>query len=236
MKMRTSQWVIVLLLAAAAQNANAQAAASQPEAGQQFGQIKQAMAENRAKLQKYQWIESTEVSIKGNTKKDEQNACRYAADGTVQKTPIGPPPPPPKEPPRGLRGRVVEKKVDEMKDYMERLKSLISHYAPPDPEKMQQAFQSGKANVNAAGEVATLTFHDYYKQGDQVTFGFDKAAKRLTSFDINTYLDSPQDVVTLTNQFATLSDNTNYLQQTTITSKSKQIEIRKTNSQYTPIP
>jgi len=33
------------------------------------------MAENRAKLHKYERIESTEVSIKGEKKRDEQNGC-----------------------------------------------------------------------------------------------------------------------------------------------------------------
>jgi hypothetical protein len=46
---------------------------------------------------------------------------------------------------------------------------------------------------------------DYYKEGDQVAFGFNVAKKKLASYNVNTYLDDPKkDVVTLTNQFASL--------------------------------
>ena len=201
---------------------------------QKFAQLKQTVADNRAKLRNYQWLETTEVSIKGDTKKDEQKACHYGPDGQVQKTRLGAEPTQ-KDLPGGLRGKMAKKKITEMQDYMTRLKGLISHYAPPDPEKLQVSFNAGKAVMSASSTgVASLTFSDYYKPGDKVTFGFDTAASKLTNYDVNSYLDDQKDVVTLTNQFATLPDNTNYLEQTVLTSKSKEIEIKTTNSNYGP--
>lgn len=201
---------------------------------QRVAELKQSMAENKAKLQRYQWIETTQFNVKGETKKTEQQACHYGPDGKVVKTPIGPPPAPPTSPPRGLKGRVVEKKVDEMKDYMDRLKALTGHYAPPDPARMQTSMQAGKGNLNISSTgLSSLSFSGYYKTGDKVTFGFDSAAKKLRSYDVETYLDSPNNsVVTLQNQFASLPDGTNYLQQTVLDSKSKQIQITTTNSDY----
>ncbi len=118
-----------------------------------------------------------------------------------------------------------------MKDYMDRLKSLIGHYAPPDPQRMQAAMQAGKASTNVSGDVATLTFNDYYKAGDKVAFAFDTQARKVQSYDVNTYLDDPKkDIVTLTNQFASLPDGTNYLQETVLDAKEKQIQIKTTNS------
>jgi hypothetical protein len=177
----------------------------------------------------------TEVSIKGKTRKDEQSQCRYGADGKIQKSPIGPPMAEPKQTPSGLKGRIIEKKAGEMKDYMDRLKNLISHYAPPDPQRIQAAKQAGQANVDVSAGLATLTLHNYYKQGDQVAFSLD-TAKKLRSYDVNTYLDDPKkDVVTLTNQFASLPDGTNYLQQTVLKAQEKQIEITTTNSGCSPV-
>jgi len=141
-----------------------------PEQGQALQQrvaeLKESMAANQAKLRNYQWTQATEVSIKGETKKDEQFQCRYGPDGKVQKTPIGPPPEKKEMPTKGLKGKAVQKKVGEMKDYTDRLKSLISHYAPPDPQKIQAAKQAGHANLDLSGGVATITIHDYYKPGD----------------------------------------------------------------------
>lgn len=202
---------------------------------QRVAELKQTMAANRTALQKYQWIETVQVSLKGENKRTEQNGCHYGPDGKVVKTAMGAPQAP-KEAPRGLRGRVVKKKVGEMKDYMGRLKTLIGHYAPPDPERMQASFQAGKANLNRSSSgVASLSFGDYYKAGDKISIGFDMAAKKLRSYDVDSFLDGPEDVVTLANQFASLPDGTNFLQQTVLTSKSKQIQITTTNSNYTPV-
>jgi len=213
---------------------------SDPQGGQavqqRVAELKESMAANQAKLRRYQWTQATEVSIKGDTKKDEQFQCRYGPDGILQKTQIGPPPEQKEMPTKGLKGRVVQKKVGEMKDYMERLKSLISHYAPPDPQKIQAAKQGGQANLDLSGGVATITVHNYYKQGDQVAFSFDTAAKKLTSYNVNTYLDDPKkDVVTPANQFASLPDGTNYLQQTVLKAEEKQIQITTTNSGHSPV-
>jgi hypothetical protein len=50
---------------------------------------------------------------------------------------------PPQEPSGGRRGRleehIVEKKVGEMKDYMERVAALVHEYVPPNPQKIQAA-------------------------------------------------------------------------------------------------
>ena len=54
--------------------------------------VKQAAAENKQKLQQYTWIETIQLTLKGDPKPPTQNSCRYGPDGQVQKTPLGPPP------------------------------------------------------------------------------------------------------------------------------------------------
>lgn len=221
----------MLLVVAASALWSQETGAGKAALQQRVAELKASVAANQANLKKYQWLQTTQVSIKGETKKEERAQCRYGPDGQLQKTPIGAPAPAPKTP-RGVRGRVVEKKVEEMKDYMDRLKSLIGHYAPPDPQRMQAAAQSGNANLNIAqGGVATLTLNDYYKPGDKVAFALDTATKKLKSYDVNTYLDDPKkDIVTMTNRFASLPDGTNYLEQTVLDAAAKQIQVKTTNS------
>src|SRR5262249_337560 len=50
--------------------------------------LKQSLAANQAALGQYSWIETTQVSLKGEVKKQEQKQCFYGADGKVQKTPM----------------------------------------------------------------------------------------------------------------------------------------------------
>lgn len=227
-----SMLLVVAIAAAWAQDQPSGSSATK----EKVAQLKQAVAANQAKLHGYQWTQTTQVALKGETKKDSEYTCLYGPDGKVRKTLVGEPPPQKELPTRGLKGKIVQKKVGEMKDYTERLKSLVSHYAPPNPEMIQAAMQAGKSSLNVSGGVATITFADYYKPGDKVAFGFETAAKKLQSYDVNTYLDDPKkDIVTLTNQFASLPDGTNYLQQTVLNAQGKQLVMTTTNSGYTKI-
>jgi hypothetical protein len=61
-----------------------------------------------------------------NTKVD---MCRYGPDGKVQKTPVVEPEPAEKK--RGLRGKVVAKKVGEMKEELEAAVALVQQYPRP---------------------------------------------------------------------------------------------------------
>jgi hypothetical protein len=56
---------------------------------QRIGEFKQTLAQSQAQMRTYQWVETTEISLKGEVKKREQNECRYGPDGKVQKTPVG---------------------------------------------------------------------------------------------------------------------------------------------------
>jgi len=53
--------------------------------------------------------------------------------------------------------------------------------------------QAGKAYVDSPGGVATVTFDDSYKQGDKLSLAFDTAAKKIRSYDVNTYPDDPKE-------------------------------------------
>src|SRR5208282_1301720 len=108
--------------------------------------VKQAMAANAQKLHQYQWIETTQLTLKGDPKPPTQDSCQYGPDGTVQKTPIGPPPPQPSGGP--FMRRIIERKEAEMKQYMGEVKGVLAMYLPPDPQKMEQVKQAGNLSVN----------------------------------------------------------------------------------------
>src|SRR5208283_4742833 len=110
-------WVMIAVLAlAAAFPLLAQDSAIQ----EKMAAVKQAMAANAQKLHQYQWIETTQLTLKGDPKPPTQDSCQYGPDGTVQKTPFGPPP----EQPSGgrLKERIIERKEEEIKEYMGQVK------------------------------------------------------------------------------------------------------------------
>jgi len=202
------------------------------ELQQKAAAIKQSLAENKQKLHQYQWTETTQLTLKGNAKPPKASMCRYGPDGQVQKTPMSAPPP---ESSGGrLKQRVIEKKKEEMQDYMGQVKTLLAMYVPPDPQKISQAVQAGKAslNPNPDAQSVAITFKDYAQPGDQMTVLFDTSTKKVTGLKVNTYMDDPKDVVTLAVQMASLPDGTNYVQQTVLDATAKQIQVTTTNSNY----
>jgi hypothetical protein len=197
---------------------------------QRLAVVKQSVAENQQRLHQYQWVETTQLTLKGDAKPPRQSLCQYGPDGTVQKTPMGPPPEPPSG--RRVKQRIIEKKTEEMQQYMGQVKSLLGMYVPPDPQKIGQAYQAGKVSLNPAASGVNLVFTDYAQPGDQMTLFFDTAVRKVSSVNVNTYMDDPKDRVTLTVQMASLPDGTNYAQQTVLDATAKKLLVTTTNSNY----
>jgi hypothetical protein len=192
--------------------------------------VKMAMAENAQKLRQYQWIETTQVTLNGEAKPPRQDSCQYGPDGTMQKTPIGPPPAPPTGGP--FMQRIIKRKEAEMQQYMAGVKSLLAQYLPPDPGKMEHAKQAGNFSLSPGQGAVNLVFKNYAQAGDQMTLTFDITAKKVAAVSVNTYFNDPQDAVTLQVQMASLPDGTNYAQQTTLNATAKNLVVVTTNSNY----
>ena len=195
---------------------------------QRLGEVKQSIAQNQAQLKQYAWTETTVVSLKGDEKKRTQNDCKYGPDGKLKKTPVGDAPPPQSKGRKGIKGKIVANKIDDMKKYMDRVASLVKRYLPPDPKAMQSAFKSGKATLDAAS--GTLEFHDYVKPGDKLTFAFDAATRKLTSIEVTTFLDDPKDKVAVKANFSSLADGTNFMEESVLDASAKEIQVKTTNS------
>jgi|HubBroStandDraft_5_1064220.scaffolds.fasta_scaffold50122_2 hypothetical protein len=220
----------LMIVAAIALAASLASIAQNPEVQQKFAAAQQAAAQNKARLRQYQWTETTQITLNGEQKPPSENLCQYGPDGQVQKTPIGPPP---QQPSGGrLKQRVIEKKKAEMADYMGDVKGVLSMYVPPDPDKMQQAFQAGKVSLNPAGSVLNIVFTNYAQPGDSMTLVFDPAIKKIISLSVNTYMGQAKDAVTLQVQMAGLPDGTSYPQQTILNATAKNLVVTTTNSNY----
>jgi len=221
-------------------------AAQQPDAAsakqEKVAALKQSLAANQAALKTSSWTETTEISLKGEVKKQEQKQCQYGPDGKVQKTPIpGAEPASQPQQESGGRGRrggavkkaIVEEKVGEMKDYMQQVAALVHEYVPPDPQKIQAAQAAGNVSVQPSGGLVTMTIKNYNKPGDSLALGFDSAAKKIRSYTVNSYLKDPKDdPVKLDVTFASLADGTNYPGQSVLDAPGKKIQVKVTNSGY----
>jgi hypothetical protein len=213
-------------------------AGSNPELQQKIAALKQSMAANKQRLHHYQWVETQQITLKGEQKPEKVFQCSYGPNGQIQKIPLGNQPQQQQGRQGGrLRERIVEKKTEEMKDYMQQVQSLLSMYVPPNAELIQQAVQKHNVSIDktVGSGITQLVIHNYAKQGDQLTLGFNAAAKKIESVNVNTYMDDPKDAVTLAVTMASLPDGTNYTQQTVLNATQKQIQVTTSNSNYAKI-
>jgi hypothetical protein len=203
---------------------------------QKLAALKQSAAANKQKLHQYQWVETQTLTLKGEQKPPKSNLCSYGPNGQIQKVPIGEQQ---AQQPSGRQGRlkerVIEKKTDEMQDYMQQVKGVISMYVPPEAQLMEKAFQAHNVSIVPGGGAPQLVFKNYAQPGDQMTIAFDMATKKIQTLNVNTYLGDAKDAITLAVQFASLPDGTNYAAQTVLNAPSKQISVTTTNTNYSKL-
>ena len=201
------------------------------ELQQKLAAAKQNAAANQKALLSYSWLEKTELSLKGEVKNTKVDMCRYGPDGKVQKTPVVTPPPPEKK--RGLKGKIVANKTEEMKEELEAAVALVHQYLPPSPDMMQVVMNAGTASISQAGPGrASLKFPGYVKANDALTLTFDTAVKSLQQIDVTTWLDEPDNVVTFKVAMAALPDGTSHPETVVLGIPKSKVEVRITKSNY----
>lgn len=216
---------VVLVGVVAARPASAQ------DLKEKLAAVKQAAAANQQALRSYTWLEKTELSLKGELKATKVDSCRYGPDGKVQKTPVVQPPPPEKK--RGLKGKIVAKKTGEMKEELEASVALVQKYVPPAPDMIQVVMNAGTASLSQAGpNMVAFTFPGYAKQGDALKVTFDKGITSLQQIDVNTWLDKPEEVVTLHVAMLSLPNGVSFPGTILLTIASTKMQVRITKSNY----
>jgi hypothetical protein len=207
-------------------------AVAQPSVAERVVALKASLGASQAALKQYEWIETTAVSLKGDEKSRKQERCYYGADGGVTKVPLTATPPPAKK--RGLRGKIVENKKEELTDYMKNAVVLVKSYVPPNPAKIQAAKDAGKVSIEVLqpGKRARLNFRDYAKPGDSLGIEVDLANNRPLGLTVATYLDDAKDAVTLDVRMGQLTDGTTYASDITLDAKAKNLKVAVQNSGY----
>jgi hypothetical protein len=221
------------------------AAQAPPSPDQLVAALKQNLADSQKKLRQYEWIETTAISLKGEEKSRKQQRVYYGADGKLTKVPMGEPKPAAEPSGGGGRGRrgggrikesIIENKKDDMVEYMGKASALIQQYVPPDPALIQKAKDAKNLSVapQPDGKVR-LAFKDYVQPKDMMNIDVDAKAALLSAINIATYLEKPEDTVTLDVRFGTLADGTSYTSQTALEAKAKNIRVVVENSGHRPL-
>jgi len=198
---------------------------------QKLAAVKQSVAANQQALRSYTWLEKTELMLKGEVKSTKVDSCRYGPDGTVQKTPVVQPPPPEKK--RGLRGKIIANKTEEMKEELQATVALVQQYVPPDPGMIQVVINAGTASLNQAGpDLVAFTFPGYTKRGDALTITFDKAITGVRQLDVKTWLEKPEEPATLRVVMQSMPNGISFPGSIVLSIPASKLEVRITKSNY----
>src|SRR5229473_2019752 len=202
------------------------------EVQQRVAALKQSVAQDQKNIRQYEWIETTVISLKGEEKSRQQKQCYYGAEGSLQKVTVNASPPPAKK--RGLRGRIIENKKEELTDYMKAAVALVKTYVPPNPERIQAVKEAGKASLTlpGAGRGVRVNLSDYAKPGDLLSVEVDPASNRVIGLTVATYLDDAKDAVTLDVRFSSHQDGTGYPATEALVATAKNLSVNVTNSGY----
>ncbi len=231
MKMKPLTWMAAL---AAAGALPVLGSAQGSDLGDRVMALKASLERDSGVLRKMEWIETTSILYKGEEKSNKQERCYYGAEGKLQKVPVAQTQ---ADTPGGLRGRAAKRKKEDVTEYMQRAAGLIHQYVPPDPAVLQKVYQGGKVSgqILEPGKRNRLTFNSYLVPNDQLSIDVNMANNHILALQVATYLDDPEDTVSLAVQFANLVDGTGYPSQITLDATKQNVRVVTQKSGYRPM-
>jgi hypothetical protein len=221
------KWNIAILIAT-----GAIAAAQNPGA---LG-IGESLKQNAEELKHYSYKRRTEIQVKDKSLGARVDLVRFV-NGKTETIPIETPPRPEQSGGRrGLRGKIIEKRVeqkkDEMKEERERLEELLHSYTSPGSDSMRTIF--AKAALSRRGPDpdadVEIVAKGIMKSSDSFTLVWSAVNHRPVSIDIRADLDGKP--VQLTLEYAALRDGPFYVAHTRIAMPKKETVIRIDNFDY----
>lgn len=194
--------------------------------------LKESLVKDRGALSHYEWVETTTILKDGEEKSKKQNRCYRGADGKPVKEPIGEQPEAKKK--GGLRGKVVENKMEDIAAYMEASKKAIQQYIPPSPGRVQLAKDEGRISFDVLepGKRVRLNIKGYMVPGDLLGLEVNPSTNKLLGIQVTTMVEGGKEPVTLQAAMGALEDGTGYPMKTTLDMKEKGITVIVENSGY----
>jgi hypothetical protein len=225
--MKKLSLIFILLLIAGITKISAQA-----DTQEVIAMIKKNLADSRANMNKYEWIETTTIFVKGEQKSLSQKQCYYSLDGKLTKVETGGSTE--DKQPGGIRGKVASNKKEDMSDYAIKSVAKIQTYLPPEPEKIQKIYGEGKMSfqILEPNKKFKLSFPEYNEPGDILSISIDKLSQKIMAVDVSTSVDDPKEKVIFNVTFNNLPDGTQYPGITTLDAQAKDLKIVIENSGF----
>ncbi|HEX3878126.1 MAG TPA: hypothetical protein VHW24_14135 [Bryobacteraceae bacterium] len=194
-----------------------------------------SMRQNAEALKHYSYKRRTEITVKGQSRGARVDLVRYIG-GKIETVPLETPPRPQIQQPRGLRGKIVESKIEhkkeEMKEERERLEDLLHSYLAPGSDAMHKLLEKAAISRIGTGTAADIKIvaTGVRMPHDSFTLIWSVSNHRPVSVNLQSQLDGKS--VLLTVDYAALADGVFYAARTMISMPKKETVIRIENFDY----
>ena len=203
---------------------------------QKVAAFRQLLAENQAKRRMYTWLETTHIAYQGTIKVTKVSDCQFngpnpkpeCTELSLQQAPL----------PGGFfRKKIAENKEEELKAYMDSVRTLLAEYVPVMPGLVEQGYQQGNVAVAPDPEagLTRLIISNYKLPGDKITVTYSPSMKRLMHVKIATYLGKPSGVVTADVTFAALPNGVFYAYQKVLNATAKEVVVTVTATNFAEV-
>jgi len=189
--------------------------------------IIQGRKSNLQALKAYSWNQRTEVVKDGEVMSTKLELVRYDSIGYEQRSTLDQKAPKQK---KRIAGRVQQKKMGEMKEWGENVKSLLMKYSLPDLASLNGFL--GKASINSSEESGQtiLTSNNVIQSGDRMTMYINSKDKKILKTQVFTSYETDSVYVEITH--GQLPEGINYIKEMKLDISTKEIQLKVENFNY----
>ena len=182
---------------------------------------------NRQLLNEYSWNQRTEIAQEGEVIVTRLELVRYDSSGYEQRSVLNQKAP---EKKKRIAGRIQNKKMGEMKEWGDNIKSLLMQYTLPDPSSLIGFLD--KANIKSTEEPGQimLTSNNVIRSGDRMTIYINKNDKKIQKTEVFTRHEA--DSVYLEILHGQLPEGLNYIKEMNLDISTKEIRLKVENFNY----
>ena len=178
-------------------------------------------------LKEHSCNQRTEIAQKGEVIVTSLELVRYDSSGDEQRSVLNQKTP---EKKKRIAGRIQNKKMGEIKEWGDNIKSLLMQYTLPDPSSLIGFLD--KANINSTEEPGQimLTSNNVIRSGDRMTIYINKNDKKIQKTRVFTSHEA--DSVYLEILHGQLPEGLNYIKEMNLNISTREIRLKVENFNY----
>lgn len=220
--------ISVCLLGCMIEPASSQAQTPGAESLQSVSEkIIQSRSRNLQALKAYSWNQRTEVVKDGEVMTTKLELVRYDSSGYEQRTTLDQKLPKQK---KRIAGRIQQKKMGEMKEWGENVKSLLMKYTLPDLASLNNFLAKASINPTEEPGQTVLTSNNVIQSGDRMTMYINEKDKKILKTQVFTSYETDSVYVEITH--GQLPEGINYIKEMKLDISTKEIQLKVENFNY----